>query len=214
VDGIIVFPSFEIEIFLLAFAEQGRPVVCVNRPFESKWVSRVMIQSRIGAELATEYLISSGHTEIGMLAGQVSDGRRLARVQGYQDTLSAHGLSPCEDRVVYGPPVMEQGRRGALELLTRHPEITAIFAYNDLLALGAIQACRALGRRVPQDCAVVGFDDIPLADQVSPTLTTIHVDKYALGRQSMQRMCDMLSSPGTAFPPAEVSVELLVRESA
>ena len=98
--------------------------------------------------------------------------------------------------------------------MTQHPEITAIFTYNDLLALGAIQACTALGRRVPEDCAVVGFDDIPLAGQFSPTLTTIRVDKYALGQMCMQRMCEMFTSPGTRFPPAEVGVELVVRESA
>jgi DNA-binding LacI/PurR family transcriptional regulator len=108
---------------------------------------------------------------------------------------------------------LEQGRRGALELLSRHPEITAIFAYNDLLALGAIQTCWALGRRVPQDVAVVGFDDIPLADQVSPALTTVRVDKYALGQLCMQRMCEMLCSPGAAFEAAHVGVELVVRES-
>ena len=213
VDGIICFPSFEIESFLLTFAAQGHPVVCVNRPFESEWVSRVMIRSREGARLATEHLIRKGHRAVGMLAGPASPVTRHERVQGYLLSLKAHGLPGCTDRIVSGPPVLEQGRSGARELLARHPDTTAIFAYNDLLALGAIQMCRALGRRVPQDVAVVGFDDIPLADRVSPALTTVRVDKYALGQLCMQRMCEMLGAPGAAFEAAQVGVELVVRES-
>ncbi len=214
VDGIILFPSLEIEDFLLSFAAQGRPVVCVNRPFESPWISRVMMRSRDGARQATEHLINKGHKKIGMLNGQAKPATRHERVRGYLEALGANGLPECADWIISGPPVLEQGRRAAHELLMQHPEITAIFAYNDLLALGAIQACADLGRRVPEDCAVIGFDDIPLADRVSPTLTTVRVDKYALGQLCMQRMCEMLSSPETLFPPVEIGVELIVRESA
>jgi len=214
VDGIIIFPSFEIGDFLQSFAGPGRPVVCANRPFESAWVSQVMIRSREGAQLATQYLVGKGHAAIGMLVGGGAPITRHERVQGYLRTMEAHGLPCCEDLIVAGPPVLEQGYAGTLELLSRRPEITAIFAYNDLLALGALRACRRLGRRVPQDLALVGFDDIPLADQISPALTTVRVDKYALGQLCMRRMCEMLSDPGAAFPVAEVGVELVVRESA
>jgi LacI family transcriptional regulator len=214
VDGIIFFASLEAEDFLMSFAGPDRPVVCVNRPFESLWISRVMMQSRAGAQIATEYLINKGHTKVGMLGGPAVPATRHERARGYLDTLAGHGLPAREDWIISGPPILEQGHRGARELLTQHPEITAIFAYNDLLALGAIQACDELGRRVLEDCAVIGFDDIPLADRVSPKLTTIRVDKYALGQMCMQRMIEMLSSPGAVFPPAEVGVELVVRESA
>jgi LacI family transcriptional regulator len=214
VDGVIIFPSFEVEEFLRTFAGQGRPVVCVNRPFESEWMSRVMIESRTGARLAVEHLIGRGHRNIGMLTGQASPPQRHERVQGYLETLQAHELPADESWIISGPPVFEQGRTGAHALLAQRPDMTALFTYNDVLALGALRALGEMGRRAPDDCAVVGFDDIPMAGQVAPPLTTVRVDKYALGQQCMGRMCEMLSRPGSIFPPASVGVELVVRRSA
>jgi LacI family transcriptional regulator len=148
------------------------------------------------------------------LAGYSVGVERLQRVQGYRETLEEHGLPVVDAWIVPGPPIQNRGRESALDLLSRFPQITAIFAYNDLLALGAIQACRDLGRRVPEDCAIVGFDDISLADVVSPALTTIHVNKYDLGRQAMNRLLQMLQDPAQAFPPLWADVKLVVRASA
>ena len=102
----------------------------------------------------------------------------------------------------------------ALRLLQQSPQITALFAHNDLLAVGALRACKELGRRVPEDCAVVGFDDIRLASQVCPALTTIRIDKQELGQQAMTRLMAMLAEPEATFPPLRLGVELVVRESA
>ena len=98
--------------------------------------------------------------------------------------------------------------------MTRHPQVTAIFAYNDLLALGTIRACKDLGWRVPADCAIVGFDDIQWSAMATPSLTSIRVDKYELGQQAMNRLLTMLDDPETSFPPLWVGVELVIRESA
>ena len=92
VDGIIFFPSLEVEDFLMSFAGPDRPVVCINRPFESPWISRVMIRSRAGAKLATEYLINKGHTKIGMINWMATPATRLERARGYVDAMAAHGL--------------------------------------------------------------------------------------------------------------------------
>jgi LacI family transcriptional regulator len=96
----------------------------------------------------------------------------------------------------------------------QHPEVTAVLAYNDLRALGAVQACRDLGRRIPTQCAIIGFDDIRLAAMVRPSLTSVRVDKYYLGQQAMVRLLAMLNEPANTFPPVHVDVELVVRESA
>lgn len=214
VDGIIIFPTFELEPALRRLAGPERPVVVVNRPYDLPGVSAVMIHTQRGARLAVEHLIAQGHTAIAMLAGQGHEVARLARVRGYRETLCAHGLPVREEWIVGGVPIQKRGRESALALLTRYPEITAIFAYNDLLALGAIEACRELGRRVPDDCAIVGFDDIPLASAVNPALTTVRVDKYELGRQCMNRLFEMLAHPDQTFEPLWVDVELVVRTSA
>jgi LacI family transcriptional regulator len=148
-----------------------------------------------------------------MLAGQISDAHRLQRTKGYRDALLEHGVPVREEWIVPGAPIQARGRESARDLLLRYPEITAIFAYNDLLALGALQACHELGRRVPDDCAIIGFDDIPLADRISPSLTTVRVDKYELGRRAMNRLLQMLAEPGVVLGPAWMDVELVVRQS-
>jgi LacI family transcriptional regulator len=214
VDGIIIFPTFELKCALPEFARLSHPIVTVNRPADCPGVSNVMLHSRRGAKLAVEHLIRQGHRAIGMVAGQSPTVYDLLRVQGYCAALVEHGLPVIEDWIVPGPPVEKQGREAARALLLQHPEITALFAYNDLLALGALKAGQDLGRRVPQELAVVGFDDILLADRVSPALTTVRVDKYDLGCRAMQRLIQMLNQPGEPFPPLWLDAELVVRASA
>ena len=214
VDGIIIFPTFTLEEMLDEVAVPGRPLVSVNRPFDGPWASSVMMHSYRGAKRAVNHLLARKHRAIAMLAGPVSDAPRLQRTKGYRDALAEHDVPVREEWILPGAPIQARGRESACELLLRYPEITAIFAYNDLLALGAMQACRELGRRVPDDCAIIGFDDIPLADSISPALTTVRVDKYELGRQAMNRLLQMLAEPGVELGPVWMDVELMVRQSA
>jgi LacI family transcriptional regulator len=214
VDGIISFPAWENQEYVKAFADHFQPVVVVNRPFEHSRIGIVLTEIRCGARLAVDHLVSQGHAAIAMLAGRAPSLEMLRRVQGYCETMTAHGFRVNEEWIVGGAPGIIRGYESTLLLFDRFPEVTAIFAYNDLLALGAIQACRELGRRVPDDCAVVGFDDIQFAGLVTPALTTIRVDKYELGRQALNLLLDMLHEPDTVFPPIHIGVELVVRESA
>jgi len=214
VDGIIIFPTYELEEMLNQVAVPGRPLVSVNRPLNSPWASSVMIHSYRGSKMAAEHLLTRQHRAIAMLAGPTADACRLQRTKGYRDALLEHGVSVREEWIIPGAPIQARGRESARELLLRYPEITAIVAYNDLLALGAMQACNELGRRVPDDCAITGFDDIPLVDSISPSLTTVRVDKYGLGRQAMNRLLQMLARPGVELEPIWMDVELVVRQSA
>jgi len=213
VDGVIIYPGFGGGDNLRAFAEHA-PLVAINCFFDYPGASRVMIHTRCGARLAVDYLVGKGHTAIGMLAGQAPSLSLMRRVRGYRDALMAHGLPVVTEWILPGPPVVARGVESTRQLLTQYPQITAIFAYNDLLAVGAMQACQELSRRVPDDCAIVGFDDIPLAAMLAPPLTTVGVDKYELGQQAMSRLLDMLDSPGATFPPVYLDVELVIRESA
>lgn len=216
VDGIIIFPSWLNEDKLKTFAERHRPLVTVNRAFEEHpGIGQVVMDARGGARLAVDYLVSKGHTAIGMLAGYVADPEVFQRVRGFREAIQSHRLPLVDDWIITATsPVVEQGRETARALLTQHPQVTAIFAYNDLLAVGAIQACKELGRRVPEDCAIIGFDNIQLAALVTPSLTTVHVDKYELGRRAVTLLVDMLDNPETEFPPTYLDVELVIRESA
>jgi LacI family transcriptional regulator len=213
VDGVIIYPGFGGGDNLRAFAKHT-PLVAINCFFDYPGASRVMIDTRRGANLAVSYLIEKGHTAVGMLAGWAPSLNLMRRVRGYRDALRAHELPFVQEWVLPGPPVVARGVESTHQLLIQYPQITAIFAYNDLLAVGAMRACQELGRRVPDDCAIIGFDDIPLAAMLAPPLTTVGVDKYELGRQAMSRLLDMLDSPGTSFPPIYLDVELVIRGSA
>lgn len=214
VDGIIIFPCFQTQNNLNIFAEQYRPIVTINHFYEHPNIGMILTENDQGAKLAVDYLESQGHREIGMLAGLEASPQRARRVRGFLAALSAHGLSIKEGRILPGAPTLESGYENAKRLLTQAPEITAIFAYNDLLALGAIKACKELGRRIPIDCAIVGFDDIQLASLVTPALTTVRLDKYLIGQQAMARLLQMLDQPERVFSPISLNVELVVRESA
>lgn len=214
VDGMIMFPGFYTGNNLEIFAEQFRPLVLVNHRFEHPNVGLVLTKNYEGAQMAVDYLIEQGHRQIGMVAGRELSTQRGQRVRGYYDTLTAHGLPLVENHILGGSPTLESGYEIALQLFTQAPELTAIFAYNDLMALGVIKACRERGRRVPDDCAIIGFDDTVFASLVTPPLTTIRLDKYGTGRAAMGRLFDMLAAPDATFAPIELDVELVIRESA
>ena len=99
-------------------------------------------------------------------------------------------------------------------MLTRHPEITALFCYNDLSAVGALQACADLGRRVPEDIAIVGFDDIPLASLVTPALTTCHIPMYDLGSQAMRLLLEHINGCDDSCDDIVIEPRLIIRASA
>lgn len=208
-DGVIIFPTSSNNVE--AFAEPHRPCVFINYAFEHPHISLVMTNNYQGAKLAVEHLVAKGHTEIGMITNSLPE--RSRRVSGFEDTMRIHGLNPAANRIVFGPPTLESGLDATLHLLQEHPDITSIFAYNDLLAAGAIQACKKLGRRVPDDCAIVGFDDIRLASLIDPPLTTVRIKKYELGQKAMTRMLEMLENSSRALPRIDLDVELVVRKS-
>ncbi len=215
VDGIIISPSPGLTAERIKpFADRFFPTVTLVYPIAHPHISSVLSEIRKGARRAVEYLIGKGHTKIAMLAGPAANPLIHWRVQGYREALLGHGLRFSAEWIYSGPSTFERGRASTHEMLVQHPQITAIFAYNDLLALGAIRACREVGRRVPDDCAIIGFDDIPSADWVSPALTTVRVDKRALGSQAMARVLKMLEVPDQTFSSVFVPTELVLRESA
>jgi LacI family transcriptional regulator len=213
VDGIILFGYYLDAAALSGFADSYRPVVLINRHFQHPHVSQVIADNYSGARLAVDHLVEQGHTAIGMLVGVESAIGPVRRVNGFRAALAAHGLRTEAAWIVSSPATLTGGYDRARQLLTEHPEITALFAYNDLMALGALRACQDIGLKVPGDCAIIGFDDIKLASMVTPSLTSVHIDKYELGQQSMVRLLDMIDHPDETYPPVSVDAALVIRES-
>jgi LacI family transcriptional regulator len=136
-----------------------------------------------GAFAATSHLLSAGHTRVAHLAGPHEFSVAGQRLEGYERALRAHGVKPDPALVAESDMTRESGYEAACRLLT-DTDATAIFCASDMSAAGAIAAARDLGRSVPDDLSVVGFDDIPLAEDLYPRLTTVHVPQQELGRSA------------------------------
>jgi LacI family transcriptional regulator len=213
VDGLITMFANGTDEEISAFADQYRPIVLINRTVEHPHIGLVTADIYQGAVQAVEYLVRQGHTAIAMLNHPSLLHGSSRRLQAYCDTLQRHGRTAHPDWIEEGEPTLQGGYEATQRLLTACPEVTAIFGYNDLMSLGALRACRDAGRAVPQECVVIGFDDIPLAAMMTPSLSTVHCDSYVLGQQAMLRLLDMMEAPGAVFSPIELACNLILRES-
>jgi len=158
--------------------------------------------------------LQAGHKEVGLLAGPPASRSGHQRARGYRAALAAAGLPYRPDWVRDCSPVVESGQAVAHTLLATHPELTALECYNDLVAVGALQACADLGRRVPDDVAIVGFDDIMLAALVTPPLTTCRVPRYELGAQAMRLLLEQIGGCPQGHRKIVLRPDLVVRASA
>jgi LacI family transcriptional regulator len=214
VDGLILCSSRLPDDQLEEIVARHQSVVLVNRFLVGEKVGSVLMDDETGGRLATEHLLQSGHKAVGLLTGPEISHSGRSRAKGYRDVLAAAGLPYYADWVRSCLPVVEGGYSGATELLRTHPELTALFCYNDLVAVGALQACAELGLRVPEDVAVVGHDDIQLAALVTPPLTTCHVPRYDLGAQAVRLLLNQMLGTLTGSREMVLQPYLVVRASA
>jgi len=169
-----------------------------------------------GARLALDHLIALGHRSIGHVAGPAGNAAAPDRLAGARLALDAAGLGADRLAVAGGDGHVAGGTRATVELLAAVPDLTAVFAYNDLSAIGAIRAIRAAGLRVPSDVSVVGFDDVDLAAYADPPLTTVAQDIASLGRRAVGRLFELIDGdvrPGAGSEPTVLPVRLVVRGS-
>jgi LacI family transcriptional regulator len=165
----------------------------------------VDIDNRHGGWLATRHLLDQGCQEIGLITGPTSWWAARERKLGWRQALEGAGLEAQEDLVVEGDWSAVSGERGLQQLLSQHPTIDAVFACNDQIALGVLTTAHALHLNVPQDLAVVGFDDIPEAPYFYPPLSTIHQDLKELGQRAVSVLGRLIerAEQDDASPPYE-----------
>ncbi|MCC7368684.1 MAG: LacI family DNA-binding transcriptional regulator [Chloroflexi bacterium] len=173
VDGIILTPARSEDDGLAKFVGRGNRLVLLNRDVPGLDVDRVMIDNRAGARAAIEHLIELGHRRIAYITGRPEISTVSERLAGYQDALAAHGITLDPHLVCRVEIDVEAATEATGKLLGRRRRPTAIFAYNDLMAVGALVAIRAAGLRVPEDISLVGHDDILYAPYLQVPLTTV-----------------------------------------
>ena len=177
-------------------------------------VPHVMVDFRLAGKIAGRHLLELGHRRIGVIVGQGCDGLQSLRLQGFKDALGEAGLTLAEDDVRYVIDSVGGGHAAAQSLLDANAELTALFATNDLLAFGALQALADKRVHVPDDVSLVGITNIQLAQEMRPTLTTVSLNIEDVATASINLLLDMIEDP--EHQPTLIRVpdpQLVVRES-
>jgi DNA-binding LacI/PurR family transcriptional regulator len=213
IDGIVLSGPRSDDEQLAVLINEGFPVVLLGQLPDTP-VCFVDVDNRSAAREAVEHLIRLGHRHIGCITNappEYTGG--VDRLAGYRDALQAAGLSYEESLVRFGDFVPESGYQAACSLLDEVPLTTALFVASDVVAFGAMAAIRQRDLSVPDDVALVGFDDIPLACYVDPPLTTVRLPAAELGRQAGQTVINLIQDGEVPVRGKILETELVVRAS-
>jgi LacI family transcriptional regulator len=212
IDGLVLATARRQEPVVDACLAAGIPVVLVNRGEDEARVSAVITDDISGMQLAVEHLVGLGHVRIGHLAGPEELSTGILRRKGFEAAIQAAGLNPGAV-VTASAYSREQGEAATAELLDRNPNLTAIAASNDLLALGAYRELQARGLACPGDVSVVGHNDMPLVDMVEPSLTTVRIGLTAMGKAAAQLLLAEVAEQRSLPVTQLTSAELIIRAS-
>lgn len=213
VDGILLISTGAHQESIALLSSHHAPVVVVDRRTNLPSVDEFFTANREGGLKATGYLLGLGHTRIGCITGPSFLTPSAERVAGYYDALTAAGLPVDQTLVLNGDFQHESGYTACQRLLRLDPPPTAIFACNDLMAVGALCAVHEAGLRVPDDVSVVGYDDIPLASYTVPRLTTIAQPARSIGKMAVERLVARLQAGPLSIVQQELPVSLVERDS-
>lgn len=211
--GVVISPSSNQVDDVNLLLEAGCPVVVIDRELDNVTADTVLVDNEHGAELATTHLVEQGNTRIACITGPQWLSSATQRFDGYARALSKAGQSVDETLVRYAD-FREQGGYDAMaSLLDDGPAPDAVFATNNLMTIGAMECLVQRGLSVPDDVAIVGFDSIPWADLIRPTLTTVAQPTYEVGRRAAQLLTKRAESPDAEPERVVLPTSLQVRAS-
>lgn len=211
IDGVLLLSPKGRHPLSTALHSIGVPVTMVGRPIDRAEFSYVDVDNHGGARRAVERLVSTGRTRIATIAGPADSPHGVDRLAGFRAAIQVADY-PCGP-VAYGDWTRAAGVHAMSRLLDHRPNLDAVFAASDLMALGALHALRRAGRRVPDDVAVIGFDDLPMAAYTEPPLTTVHQPVEELGAIAARRLLAAMDGDGLTSAPPVLPTSLVVRRS-
>jgi DNA-binding LacI/PurR family transcriptional regulator len=213
VDGVILPPTADRQHAAAATARGALPVVCVDRRPSRVTLDTVVTDNLRGAYEAVDHLIRLGHHRIAFIGGRPRLSTTEERLEGYLRALRDHDIAPI-DALVSGGHSREAGGRHAAEALLALPEPpTAMFVGNNLMTLGALEAIHGRGLRIPDDVAIIGFDDMPWALALNPPLTAVRQLGYEMGRRAVELLLQRIEDPRRSTTLVVLQPELIVRKS-
>ena len=212
VDGVILISTHAEDPLPRLLTEAGLPAVLSERPFTPLPISYVDAAQAAGAKLAADHLIGRGCRRVATISGPLDMPASRDRLEGFREAMARHGHAYIPS--VEGNFTQETGERAMVQLLAGNPDLDGVFVANDLMALGAVLALHDHGRRVPEDVAVIGFDDSNAALACRPPLTTIRQPLEDMAARMADLLLEHIDDPGS--PPRSVIFEptLVVRRSA
>jgi DNA-binding LacI/PurR family transcriptional regulator len=196
-DGVLVLHAGIRAREIIEYGGRRAPIVLAseeNVDFDSD-IPRVVVNLRQAGHIAGQHLLSLGHRKIGAIIGGGLDGVQLLRLEGFKDALREAGVPYSEKDSTFVPDSVDGGYAAAASLIEANPELTAIFASNDLLAFGASQALMDHELRIPQDVSLIGITDIQLAHQMRPALTTVAIRIEDIATISINLLLDLIENP-------------------
>jgi DNA-binding LacI/PurR family transcriptional regulator len=224
VDGVMLLSLHDSDPLPSLLVERGLPTVLGGRPArmlrqddlrpDEGGVSFVDADNEGGARSAVEHLLARGRRTVAVIAGPQDMGVGVARLAGYHEALRAAGQHSDPALVAYGDFSEANGAAAMRTLLARRPDLDAVFAASDLMAVGAMRVLREAGRRIPDDVAVVGFEDSAIARQTDPPLTTVYQPVEAMGREMARLLVDLIKGGDAERAGVVLETHLVLRASA
>lgn len=214
VDGVLLVPARDNLEDIQRVQMLNVPLVVLDRRLSQILADSVRCDSESGAYQLTRLLLAQGHRRIALLTGSEQVATATDRVDGYRRALREFDLAEDAETISYGAFTVESGQRMTRAVLEMNPRPTAIFAGNNFIAIGMMQALNQIGVRVPEDISVVGFDDLPASLLIAPFLTVAAQPAYEMGQEALKLLVKRLSCEGNAAPQEVVlPVELIERQS-
>lgn len=213
VDGLLILSNHVDAAFLRSNLPTGLPAVLLNSAVKNPAYAVLNIDNYGGAHAMVRHLLEAGHAGVTFIAGPTDSFDAQQRELGYRAALARHVPHAAPD-VVAGDFSEEAGYRAGRQLLARTPRPRAVFAANDMMAVGCLSAFKEAGVEVPRDIALAGFDDIPIARYVTPPLCTVRVRIAELGRSALEQLAARLEDPRRATPSSHtLACEIVTRAS-
>ncbi|MEV6926061.1 LacI family DNA-binding transcriptional regulator [Dactylosporangium sp. NPDC051485] len=212
-DGVLFTAATAKSAALREAMRAGAPAVTLNRAMPGWKCDQVVSDNRVGGQRIARYFAAAGHQRVGYIGGPAAPSTSADREKGFLSGLAAVGLALPEDYRRGGDFTYRRGREAMRELLSLTRPPTAVFCVNDLTALGALDGARSLGRAVPDDVWVVGYDDIAMASWDAFDLTTVRQPTAEMARIAVQLLLARVAEPATAPRRVTMPAELIVRGS-
>lgn len=214
IDGLIAAPAREDDPQLKKMVKEGFNVVCVDRGLNDSEVDVVLIDNEKGAYQAVEHLVKSGYKRIAYIAGLPTIPSSQSREKGYREALITNGIEIDEQLIRYGNSKHESGVKLCEELLNLPMPPDAIFTGNNLITLGALETIHRKGLKIPQEIAILGFDDMYWSNSLNPPLTAVKQPATEIGKRACELLIQRINDPTRPAIRMVLKAELMKRSSA